>query len=167
VDKFEFTMNGRRVSLSRDEVVRSVRHQPPEPIQTWAVEVEGRRYPVKQVFSAATGEKRENFISHRARDVLRRLDFRVIDISDQHHEDGPRALAGAVGGAEAGDDEQPSEARLAALAAAIELVSNRPDCDADTVLEVATAFEAWLIRRPQRRSEAGHGAEPVPGGRND
>jgi hypothetical protein len=72
----EFILNGDRFDLDPDDVIAAVRGVPPDRIYDHAVEVEGRLYPVKQVFGLATRRDHGEFTSQRARDVLRRLGFR-------------------------------------------------------------------------------------------
>jgi hypothetical protein len=50
-----FRLGGETFRLSRAELERSVRHTAPKPIEKHFVVVSGRRYPPKQVISAATG----------------------------------------------------------------------------------------------------------------
>jgi hypothetical protein len=75
--KIDFVVNGENVSLSRRDVERSVAGLAPEPIRSHAVVVSGVRYPVKQVFEAATGLDRLDFTSATARRHLGRLGFEL------------------------------------------------------------------------------------------
>jgi len=47
VDEVEFVHQGKRMRLSRQQVIDAMRDQVPEPIREWAVEIEGVRFPVK------------------------------------------------------------------------------------------------------------------------
>ena len=69
----DFIVDGERYSLTKQEVEVRMRGVEPGPIYQYAIEVNGVRYPVKQVFRVATGL--EHFTTQRARDVLRRLGF--------------------------------------------------------------------------------------------
>ena len=48
-DAISFVLNGERRHLTRQEVIDRLRPERPEPVQTWAVEIEGRLFPVKQL----------------------------------------------------------------------------------------------------------------------
>ena len=74
-ERIDCIVNGRSLSLSRGEVEACMRGVSPEPIQRHAVDVGGKRYPVKQVFEAATGLDRLDFTSAIARRNLGRLGF--------------------------------------------------------------------------------------------
>jgi hypothetical protein len=145
MDEITFTLNGREYRLTRQQVVDRMRAEEPESIQQWAAEVEGRWFPVKQALSTATGAKRADFISHRARDILRRLDFRVVDVQE---EGGLPPAESEI--AEPRPEVQPGagsfSVRLAVLPLAVQYMSGRADSKAEDVLKVAEAFEAWVTR---------------------
>lgn len=71
----DFTINGERHRLTREQVVRVMCSQAPEEIRKHSVEVSGTQYPVKQVLAAATGVDRLDFTSALARRALSRLGF--------------------------------------------------------------------------------------------
>ena len=75
--QIEFTVGGKRLSLTQDEVAKKLQGVPPEPTRSLVVEVNGLLYPVKQAFATASGLDRADFISHQARSVLQRLGFKV------------------------------------------------------------------------------------------
>ncbi len=81
-DEIHFTLNGEPLGLRHEDVERAMRGVEPERIQSHAVEVGGRIYPVKQVFEAATGTDRADFISHTARRHLKSLGFRLLRVSN-------------------------------------------------------------------------------------
>jgi len=143
MDEIEFTVSGQRIRLTRQQVVEGLTDQVPEPIRTWAVEIEGRRFPVKQVMAVATGLKRTDFTSHRARDVLGRLRFHVANV-------GGRATTSDLVDLDSRDGGVPRGAghlniRLAILQLAVQHVGRRPDAAIPDVLEAAETFEAWLM----------------------
>jgi hypothetical protein len=70
-------VNGKAVTLTRSGIIRAMDGIPPESIRSHAVEVAGVRYPVKQVFAAATGLDRLDFTSAVARRHLLKLGFNV------------------------------------------------------------------------------------------
>ena len=69
----DFIFDGQHHSLTKQEVEARMRGVEPGRIYQYSVEVNGVRYPVKQVFRVATGLKYVN--TDRARDILRRLGF--------------------------------------------------------------------------------------------
>jgi len=71
--KFNFTIGGVEFSLSKGEVEQRLRDVDPEIVREVSVEVNGRRYPVKQALADATGLLRGNFTSHDAMRVFRKL----------------------------------------------------------------------------------------------
>ncbi len=80
MDEISFLLHGRRLRLSRQQVIDRLRGVEPKTIHTWAVEVEGRPFPVKQALVVAAGVNRRDFNSHQARDLLIRLGFHVVDV---------------------------------------------------------------------------------------
>ena len=70
-----FTINGHRFELDRESVEDAVGAELPDPIKDHFVVVGGRRFPPKQVVSAATGLDRAEFTTHHARRILQRLGF--------------------------------------------------------------------------------------------
>jgi len=84
-DAITFTHGGKIYKLSRGEVLRAVGRVSPEPIRTHWVEINGVRYPVKQVFAKATRLDRLDFATNQARNQLRRLGF-VVGRTDDRDE---------------------------------------------------------------------------------
>lgn len=72
---------GHTFTLHRSEVARAVRQAEPGEIRDHFVEIEGRRYPVKQALAIATGLDPSDFTSQHARSVLRRLGLRLGRLS--------------------------------------------------------------------------------------
>ena len=79
-EQIAFVVNGDSLRLSRRDVESCIRGLSPEPIKRHAVEVGGTRYPVKQVFEAATGLDRLDFTSAVARRNLGRLGFALVRV---------------------------------------------------------------------------------------
>lgn len=75
--QIEFTVGGKRLRLTQDEVAKKLQGVPPEPTRSLVVEVSGLLYPIEQAFAAARGPARADFIRHQARLVLQRLGFKV------------------------------------------------------------------------------------------
>lgn len=68
-----FTLSGESFDLTPDLVRARLAGHAPEGIREYWVEVDGARWPVKQVISLATGAKRTRFQSRASRRWLRRL----------------------------------------------------------------------------------------------
>lgn len=75
-----FLIAGRTVTISPDDVRHGLRGLQAEPVQVWAVEVDGKLFPVVQALEAATGVPRASPRSARARAVLSALGFRLIRV---------------------------------------------------------------------------------------
>jgi len=74
--KTTIRIQGQDYEITRDDIIRVARGNEPSPIKTYYVEVEGRRYPPKQLIRAATGTA-EPFDSASARSALTKLGFIV------------------------------------------------------------------------------------------
>jgi hypothetical protein len=73
----EFIVKGVRKVATKEAVEAKMAGVEPEPTRALVVEVNGKLYPVKQVFSHAFDIDRADFISHQARSVMQRLGFTV------------------------------------------------------------------------------------------
>ena len=136
MDEIDFTLDGTRYKLTRDAVVRAMRKQIPGRIQTWAVDVEGVRFPVKQVLAQALQIPVTAFISTRAQDLLRKLDFDVVNME----------VEAADAGADPNLTVVESSGRRAALELAIKFAEGRSEVDAAGVVNTAERFAAFLER---------------------
>lgn len=76
--EIRFTLNGRPVSLTSDQVKAVASKLTPQRVQAHGVEIDGRIFPVKQIFEAVTGYDRADFISTTARRHLKNLGFGVF-----------------------------------------------------------------------------------------
>jgi hypothetical protein len=130
VDEIEFTLDGERFRLTRDRVLLAMREQIPGRIQTYAVEIEGTRYPVKQVLAQALRIPTRRFITTRAQDILKKLDFQVIDME----------LDGVAGNDEPGQAPRSVEC----LRLAVALLASKPSATSAEVIIVAEDFSTWL-----------------------
>lgn len=77
VSELEFTLGGKKVSLSKRAVETSIKGIAPELIKKYWVQIGHQHYPIKQVVSVATGIPSVAFISTDAYRVLTRLGFDV------------------------------------------------------------------------------------------
>jgi hypothetical protein len=118
--------------LTRQTVFKAMRKQIPGRIQTYAVDIGGTLYPIKQVRAQALQVPVSSFISTRARDLLTKLGFDVIDVE----------LDGLPGEPPFGDDLRPL-----ALEFAVTLHANRATSETSEVLATARAFEQYLSAR--------------------
>jgi hypothetical protein len=73
----QFTIGGRKVSLSRKSVENALRNVKPEPISKYRVTVGQADYPIKQALSVASGLPTAAFITTTAYRILNRLGFEV------------------------------------------------------------------------------------------
>jgi hypothetical protein len=76
-ESIAFVVNGRSMTLTRTAVTAAMDGVEAEPIRSHQVSIDGRAYPVKQVFGQATGLDRLDFTSAVARRHLARLGFEV------------------------------------------------------------------------------------------
>lgn len=90
MNKISFTVKGRRLELSRDQVEQRLRDVAPEAVRTHAVRVNGVTFPVKQAFEVATGIPRADVISHTARRHLGALGFELIGEIESRGASSPR-----------------------------------------------------------------------------
>jgi len=75
--EFRFRVKGKQRRASRERVIETVQGLMPEGPAVWMVEVEGARYPVKQVFCETFGVGRRDVSTRDAARVLERLGFEV------------------------------------------------------------------------------------------
>jgi len=74
----QITLDGEKFELTREIVRAGLVAQVPETIRDYWVEVDGTRWPVKQVISLATGVRdRQRFQSQSSRRWLAKLEFRL------------------------------------------------------------------------------------------
>ena len=143
-----FTISGREFVLERATIVESVERLLPDPLYEHYVVVEGRRFPPKQVISAATGLDKADFTTHQARRVLKRLGFtaaRVGHLVESAPAPTPEAANGGrapYGGRQA-EALRPYAGKWVALAEPTEVL-----VAADSPQEVL----AWLARHERQAS---------------
>jgi len=73
----DFVLGGKRYSLTHEGVVESLRGQEPHEVRRYYVEVQGRRYPPKQVFELATDLSPVEFTTMDAVRILKKLRFEI------------------------------------------------------------------------------------------
>jgi hypothetical protein len=116
-----FTVGGRDLELTKEQVERAVKGIPGELYRTYYVEINGVRYPTKQAFAAATGWQRQTFTSHEANRVLNRLGFECVN-TDYPNDD----FDVPIDGPERGDESVPDIVEsLEVLTAAVAGLSRR------------------------------------------
>lgn len=71
----KFTVGGRAIELTPDQVTQVMRDVSPERITKHLVELNGSVYPPKQVLATLTGWERQSFTTQEAQRVLGRLGF--------------------------------------------------------------------------------------------
>ena len=110
----QFTINRSTHELTRDGVESALSTRTPGAVTTYSVEIGGRRFPVKQVISEATGLTNDEFGSQRAQSILRELGYEVLSTAPGARGRIPqstRTFAGVSWGlaeSEAGYEEAPS-----------------------------------------------------------
>jgi 5-methylcytosine-specific restriction protein B len=67
---------GEEHRLTREDVLAAAQRSTPERLTTYYVEIDGRRFPPKQLVRVATGT-RQQFNSANARSLLTKLGFTV------------------------------------------------------------------------------------------
>lgn len=72
-----FTLAGRAFDMSDEDVRTRVAKYRPEVIDRYWVEIDGERWPVKQVMAIMTGLDRTRFLSQNSRRLLAKLGFAV------------------------------------------------------------------------------------------
>lgn len=86
-----FTVQGRRIVATAEQVEAALRDVTPEKVYVHSVEVGGRVYPVRQALAEAFGLKRADCFPHVACRVFRQLGFRVAATSRRPRRKGTRA----------------------------------------------------------------------------
>jgi hypothetical protein len=132
--------------LSRQQVIEAMRDEIPKLTLAWVIEIDGRRFPVSQVWMCATGLSPKAFPAAKAARVLTQLGFEPFEVRQPL----PRALplGGTVSGtATARTAQVRLEQRRTALLAAAQFLCGQPDCEVEDVLALAEQFEAWLTRQ--------------------
>jgi hypothetical protein len=74
----QFAVRGRRFTTTKAEVERALERVTPHTLRRHTVRIGGRRYPVKQAFSAAFGVDPSEFTAAKAGKVFERLGFDVL-----------------------------------------------------------------------------------------
>jgi hypothetical protein len=68
-----FIVGGQSLELTQQQVEQALRGVEPEQIRSHAIEVDGRKFPVKQAFALATGRDRLHQRPGTSRDVQARV----------------------------------------------------------------------------------------------
>jgi hypothetical protein len=76
-----FTVNGRQLELTAEDVRRQMGDLRPESLHQYAVQIGSVLYPVKQAFEVVTGVQRRGFTTQVARRVFAALGFEVVACS--------------------------------------------------------------------------------------
>lgn len=109
-----FTVGGRPLELSAEQVIRVMKGKEPEVIREHVVELQDMAFPPKQVLAEVTGWQRQSFTTMEAQRVLTRLGFICRRASDPP--DGERSW---VMVAPDSSEEVSADQQLAALKAAV------------------------------------------------
>jgi hypothetical protein len=75
--KIEFTQGGKRFEMERDDFVKAMKGIHPGRVQKYSMILHGKRYPIRQVVSEATGIPTIALTSHDAYRILKKFDFSI------------------------------------------------------------------------------------------
>ncbi|MFB0562926.1 MAG: hypothetical protein ACETWM_17145 [Candidatus Lokiarchaeia archaeon] len=73
----EFTLRGNIYNLTRQDVEKAMNGVSPEQINKYYIEVNGEKYPPKQVLAESLGLGRVEFTTMDASNIFRRLGFKL------------------------------------------------------------------------------------------
>lgn len=73
----KFTLRGKRYDLGKEDLIKSVRDVEPRPIRLYYVEIEGRRFPIKQPIERVLGIPPLGLGTVDAYSLIRRLGFEI------------------------------------------------------------------------------------------
>ena len=73
----QFTIHGTRFEIGREDVIKTLEKTEPGRITKYFVEIDDKRYPIKQVLSEVLGIHLVGFTSMDAFRVLEKLGFKV------------------------------------------------------------------------------------------
>ena len=80
-----FTVRGKRFDIEKDDIINAAKDMEPEPLtgkRKYYIEINGKRYPIKQVISLVTGLPRIAFTAMDAYRILTKLGFEVKEIEE-------------------------------------------------------------------------------------
>ena len=80
-----FTIRGKRFDIEKNDIINAIKDIAPEPLtgrRKYYVEINGRRYPIKQVIGIVTGLPRIAFTAMDAYRILIKLGFEVKEIEE-------------------------------------------------------------------------------------
>jgi hypothetical protein len=75
-------VGGREFDLTKDDIIRTMRHVQPEPIREHFVVIGEKPFPPKQALAQVTGWDRQTFTSMEAIRVLTRVGFKCVRRAD-------------------------------------------------------------------------------------
>lgn len=101
-----FTVNGRQLDLTSEDVGRELQGVRAEPLHEYAIQSGSVLYPVKQALEVVTGIPRHEFTTQTARRVFGRLGFGVVAASGYRRAEETPAV-------DVGDDVSPVTVMLA------------------------------------------------------
>ena len=130
----KFVFEGKQIELTQAKVISAVNGRDPGPIQSLAVFIDDRWWPVKEPFAYAIARQPRDVNSRTALRQLAKLGFPSHDIGAQ----GPLPVIPGTS-----TDDAESDARGLALELAVELLAGQT-VKAAEALAVADAFAAWL-----------------------
>jgi 5-methylcytosine-specific restriction protein B len=74
----EFTISGIKYDITQEGVESELSFRTPEALNTYSVDIGGRRFPIKQALAAVTELPNSEFTSARARKIFRALGYAIV-----------------------------------------------------------------------------------------
>ena len=71
----KFVIRGKEYEISREDILKKARELTPERVNHWFVEIEGKRFPVKQIVCETLGIERIRITTADAVRILEKLGF--------------------------------------------------------------------------------------------
>lgn len=78
-----FTIRGKKFNIKKEDIINAVKNADPDPFignRKYYVEINGIKYPIKQVISLVTGLPRVAFTAMDAYRILTKLGFEIKEI---------------------------------------------------------------------------------------
>jgi len=145
----QFTLNGQRYELAREDVEIRLTDVAPDAIRKHAVRINDTWYPAIQAFEVATGIPRSEFISHTARRHLAALGFEVAGNVE------PRTTSPTAPAA-------PAAAAAGPAPTGLELGGEwHTEANVQAALVTALAAEGWRIRSVANTATKEHGIDVI------
>ena len=74
----EITIRGKKYDITSKKVLLALQNSDPQRIATYSVEIDGKRYPIKQILAKTLKISPMEFSSMRAYQILQDLGFKIL-----------------------------------------------------------------------------------------